>query len=293
MTIGINPATSRVYIAGDGVEVVDQKTNAILTTISVGGGSLSDIAVDPVRRLAYVFDDSNTVTPGLYVIDLNSNTIVNSLATGAGYPPPKLALNPATNRLYVGLPDGVHVYDASTLSQLALVPYTYSQLAKINVNPVTNRIYVLYNLFPGFMQVIDGKTNTTITTVGGLAELADGMDIDLFRDLIYVSGELGQVSVVNGATNALVTTINNLPGQPEGVSVDAANQKVYVANFALNQVNIINEKTNTLTSATVPVGPGPVNTAIDAVHGLLYVGNSDENSNYVPNGTSVSVIRVH
>jgi YVTN family beta-propeller protein len=292
MTMGINPLTNRLYIAGDGVEVVDQRSNKVLQTISVGGGSLSDIAVDPVRRMAYVFDDSSTVSPALYAINLTTNTIVNSIGLNAGYPPPMLGLNPATNRLYVGVPDGVLVLDASTFAQIASVPYTNGQLAQIAVNPVTNRIYVLYNLFPGFMQVIDGNTNTTITTVSGLAELAISLDIDPLRNLIYVSGQLGQVSAVDGATNTLITTINNIPGQPGGISVDPANRTVYLANFALNEVQIIDEATNTLKPNTIPVGAGPENTTIDYVHGLLYVGNTDESNNYVPNGVTVSVIKV-
>ena len=294
MTMAVNPLTNRLYIAGGAVEVVDQKNNNILQTISVGGGSLSDIAVDPVRRMAYVFDDADSVTPSLYAINLTTNTIVNSLSTNAGYPPPMLALNPVTNRLYVELPSGITVIDASSFAQIASIPYSQTgPPAQIAVNPATNRIYMLYNLFPGFMQVIDGSTNTTITTMTGLAELAISLDIDPFRNLIYVSGEFGQVSVVNGATNTLVTTINNIPGQPGGISVDPANRKVYLANFALNEVQIIDEATNTLESTTIPVGAGPENTAIDYVHGLLYVGNTDENGNYVPNGTTVSVIKLN
>jgi YVTN family beta-propeller protein len=293
MTTAINPFANRLYIAGDGVEVVDQRTNKILDTISVGGGSLTDIAVDPVRRMAYVFDATGTLSPALYAINLTTNTIVNSLGTNAGYPPPMLALNPVTNRIYLGVPDAILVLDASTFKQIASIPYTSGLLAQMVVNPVTNRIYVLYNLFPGYMQVIDGNTNTTITTMTGLAELAISLDIDRLRNLIYVSGQLGQVSVVNGATNTLITTINNIPGQPGGISVDPANRKVYLANFALNEVQIIDEATNTLESTTIPVGAGPENTAIDYVHGLLYVGNTDENSNYVPNGVTVSVVKLN
>lgn len=293
MTMAVNPFTNRLYIAGDGVEVVDQKTNTVLETIPVGGGSLSDIAVDPVRRMAYVTDAPYSGTPSVYSINLTTNTIVNSFPIYQSYPPPMLALNPLTNRLYVEGNNGIVVLDASSFQQIASIPYSHSgPAAQIAANPATNRIYMLYNLFPGFMQVIDGNTNTTITTMTGLAELATSLDIDPFRDRLYVSGELGQVSVVNGATNALITTINNIPGQPEGISVDPANQKVYLANAAQNEVQIIDEATNTLESTTIPVGSGPVNTAIDYAHGLLYAGNTNE-FNYVPNGTTVSVIKVN
>ena len=293
MTLAVNPFTNRFYIAGDGIEVVDQKSNSVLQTISVGGGSLSSIAIDPVRRMAYVFDESGSESPALYAINLTTNTIVNSLVTNAGYPPPMLALNPATNRLYVELDGAITVFDASTFAQIASIPYSHSgPPAQIAVNPATNRIYMLYNLFPGFMQVIDGNTNTTITTMTGLAELAISLDIDPFRNLIYVSGQIGQVSVVNGATNGLITTINNIPGQPEGISVDPVHQKIYLANSSLNEVQIIDGTSNTLESTTIPVGNYPDNTAIDYLHGLLYVGNTNA-FNYVANGTTVSVIKLY
>jgi DNA-binding beta-propeller fold protein YncE len=73
MTIAINPLTGRVYIAGSNVEVIDQKSDEIIDTISVGSGQLNGIAVDPVLRRAYVRDYAD----GLFAIGLTSNTVVS------------------------------------------------------------------------------------------------------------------------------------------------------------------------------------------------------------------------
>ena len=69
-------------------------------------------------------------------------------------------------------------------------------------------------------------------------------------------------------------------------------QKIYLANSSLNEVQIIDGTSNTLESTTIPVGNYPDNTAIDYLHGLLYVGNTNA-FNYVPNGTTVSVIKLY
>jgi DNA-binding beta-propeller fold protein YncE len=62
-----------VYIAGKGVEVVNQRTNTPVTTLNIGDNSESAIAINRVTRKLYVTDNST----GLYIVDLNTNTIVD------------------------------------------------------------------------------------------------------------------------------------------------------------------------------------------------------------------------
>jgi DNA-binding beta-propeller fold protein YncE len=298
MTIAINPLTGRVYIAGSNVEVVDQRSNQVIDTISVGSGQLQGIAVDPVLRRAYVIDNAQ----GLFAIDLNNDTVVGN------YPYSNtngVAVNPLTHRVYMQAPDATSgnaallVFDGPTLKLITTVednspayqPYGGPQDVVV-VNPVTNKIYVSVNLYPGAVWVVDGDTNTSETTIEGLAELAYGLDVDPFRNLIWVGGQLNQLSKVNGATNTLISTNSNTGTQPDGVSVDPIHQKVYVAIQQQNVVQIFDEKTNTPLPTTIPVGGAPDNMAIDYVHGLLYVGNTGET--YQPNAPppSVSVIKL-
>jgi DNA-binding beta-propeller fold protein YncE len=72
MTIAVNPFTRLFYIVGNGVEVLDQRTNEPVTTFSVGQDELLASAINPVTRKLYVAD-FNT---GVYIIDVTSNTIV-------------------------------------------------------------------------------------------------------------------------------------------------------------------------------------------------------------------------
>lgn len=297
MSIAINPLTSRVYIAGSNVEVVDQNTNEVIDTIDVGSGQLQGIAVDPVLRRAYVID----YTQGVFALDLNSNSVI------ANYPYSNvngIAVNPATHRVYVQTPDtngtaAMLVFDGSTLNLIATIddpepnytPFGDPQVA-VFVNPSTDKVYAVVNRYPGALWVVDGQTNTSVTTIKGLAPLAYGGDVDTTRNLIFVAGWFGDISKIDGATNTLISTNSGLDGQPDGVSVDPANQKVYVAIQQMNEVRVVDEKTNTVTQVTIPVGTTPVNTALDYGHELLYVGDTRENVSSPP-PPSVSVIKLN
>jgi YVTN family beta-propeller protein len=190
------------------------------------------------------------------------------------------------------------VFDGPTLNLIATIddsgayqPYGDPQ-DTVFVNPVTNMIYVVVNLYPGALWVVNGDTNTTVTTITGLADLAYGGDIDPLRNRIFVAGWFNQISEVNGATNTLISTTSGLATQPNGVSVDPVNQKVYVVSQEQDLIQIIDEKTNTLETTTIPVGGAPVNTAIDYIHGLLYVGDTGETYQNNPPPPSVSVIKL-
>jgi YVTN family beta-propeller protein len=297
MTIAVNPLTQRVYIAGSSVQVVDQKTNEVLDTIAVGTGQLNGIAVDPVLRRAYVIDDAD----GLFAIDLNSNTIVGNYPYSNIY---GVAVNLVTHRVYVygsdytNGDDAVLVFDGPTLNLLATVDDTFSEgpvpnpQVQMAVNPVTNKIYAVVCLYPGGVWVVDGNTDTSSALITGLAPLANGLDVDPLRNLIWVAGQFGQVSKVNGATNTLIST-SNPNTYLNGISVDPANQTVYAISTGDDEVQIIDEKTNTVETATVPVSGAPVNSAIDYIHGLLYVGNTGETYQNNPPPPSVSVISLH
>jgi len=296
MTIAINPLTARVYIAGSNVEVVDQKTNQILDTIDVGSGQLQGIAVDPVLRRAYVIDNSQ----GLFSIDLNTNTIAAhyQYANTNG-----VAVNLATHRVYMQAPDSngtaaMFVFDQN-LNLIATIDDTspnYQPFGdpqdQVVVNPATNRIYTSVNLFPGAIWVVDGKTNTSETTITGLADIAYGLDVDPFRNLLWLGGQFNQISEVNGATNTLISTNSNTGTQPDGVCVDPVRQQVYVVIQQQNLVQRVDEKTNTTEAASIPVGNTPVNCAIDYAHRLLYVGNTGENNVSGSSSPTVSVIQL-
>lgn len=297
MTIAVNPLTERVYIACNNVEVVNQKNNKIIDTIDVGSAQLQGIAVDPTLNRAYVIDNVD----GLFAIDLKTDKIVGNYPYSGTN---GVAVNVLTHRVYMQAPNptnsaaAMFVFDGPTLNLITIVnddapvyqPFGDPQ-DEVVVNPVTNKIYTSVNLYPGAIWVVDGNTNTSVTTIQGLADIAYGLDVDPYRNLLWLGGWLDQLSEVNGATNTLISTNSNTGVQPDGVAVDPIHQKVYLAIQQQNLVQIVDEKTNTILPTTIPVGYNPDNVAIDYAHGLLYVGNTGQGGSpgYAP---SVSVIKL-
>jgi YVTN family beta-propeller protein len=281
LTIAVNPLTHLVYIAGDGVQVVDQRTNIPVTTLDIGQDSNSGIAINPVTRKLYVLD----YFTGLYVVDLTTNAVVYNFPI---YAAAAVAYNPVTNRVYTLDNIGnVWVNDGTTGGLIQEIVTGASQAFTMSINPVTNRLYIPEELVPGQLVVVDAGTNavTTVPLVGGSAFYAA---VDTLRNVIYVSDSYGQVDVLNGATNVETATITGISGQPGGLSVDPLTRRVYLSNLPLDEVEVIDGATNTLTSTVIPVGATPFFSTIDLFHSRLYVGNTAEYENGAP--VSVSVI---
>jgi DNA-binding beta-propeller fold protein YncE len=285
-TIAVNPFTRLVYIAGNGVEVVDQKTNRPITTIDVGKDQLSGIAINPVTRKLYV-TDYNT---GLYLIDLTSNAIVGHFSLDVAL---SVAYSPLTNRVYT-LDNYGHVWvnDGTTGALIKEIitptPSGSSQAATLTINPLTNLIYIPLETAPGQVWVVNAITNEvkTVPLQGSYSYYAG---VDPLRNIIYISDQEGQIDVLNGATNSDRAFITGIPLQPQALSVDPITHKVYLSN-ADSTVEVIDGTTNTLTSSVIPVGTNPDFSTIDLVHGLLYVGNTAE---FQPGTQSISVIKLH
>ncbi len=242
MTIAVNPLTQLVYIAGNGVEVVNQKTNTPITTINVGQNQLSGIAINPVTRRLYV-TDFNT---GLYVVDLTTNSIVGQFPIPVAY---GLTYDGLTNRVYtLDNEDNVWVNDGTTGSLIKeiVVPPQSAAGFTISINPATNLLYIPLESNPGQVLVINAITNaaTTVPLQGAQSYYAG---VDPLRNIIYISDQAGQMDVLNGATNKEIAFITGIPLQPEALSVDPLTRQVYLSN-ANGNVEVIDGKTNTLTS---------------------------------------------
>jgi DNA-binding beta-propeller fold protein YncE len=284
-TIAVNPFTQLVYIAGNGVEVVDQKTNTPITTFNIGQDQLSSIAINPVTRKLYVLD----YLTGLYVVDLTGNTVVGQFAISNGY---SLTYNPLTNRVYsLDHSGNIWVNDGTTGALIKDIATPTDngdgQGFYITINPATNLIYLPVATLPGAaaVEVVNAITNA-ITTVPLKGNGSAYATVDTLRNIIYISDQLGQVDVLNGKTNTDIALITGIPILLEGITVDPVTRQVYLLN-ANSNVYVIDGTTNTLTSTVIPVGTNPIFSTIDLVHGLLYVGNTAE---FQPGTQSISVL---
>jgi DNA-binding beta-propeller fold protein YncE len=289
MTIAVNPFTQLVYIAGNGVEVVDQRTNQPVTTLSVGQDQLRSIAINPVTRKLYVAD-WNT---GVYIVDLTTNAIVGQYPMAVAR---WMTYNPLTNLIYaLDNVDNIWVLDGTTgalIKEIQTPPQSgFAQGFTMAINPATNLLYLpIEATQPGLMYAVNVVTNA-VSAVSLVGSDPANVAVDALRNVIYISDEgslngAGQVEVINGSTNTDTAIIAPIPAGPEAPAVDPLTRAVYLTDVNGN-VYVIDGTTNTLTSSVIPVGTDPIFSTLDLLHGLLYVGNTAE---FQPGTQSVSVI---
>lgn len=262
--VAIDPVTALAYIpSGPAVAVVSEKTNTVVGFALIDSTyGPEEVAVDPLTNRLYV-----TTSQALYVVDTTTDLVVATV----NVPAVGVAVNIATNKIYVSdFNANVYVVDGKTNNILKDISFPEG-VENLAVNPVTNRIYVAEDLFPGKVGVINGLSDTILTTVTAGGDLTFSVGVDYVHNLVYTADQLGTVSVIDGKTNTLKATIST-GGQPGYLSVDSARRRIYVDNTSngLSAVQVINGANDKVID-TIPIPGGPNYSDIDPFRGLLYV----------------------
>ena len=151
-------------------------------------------------------------------------------------------------------------------------PYTDSQLSIYYPN-VNNYVYVLNDggSGPGTVTVVNGNTNTIVTTVTIGNQSSVGpffMAANPNTNLIYcVNGADNTVTVING--NTLSTSTISVGSGPIGITCNPNTNTIYVANNASSSISVINGATNTV-SSTVSIGYALIGIKVDPISNILY-----------------------
>jgi YVTN family beta-propeller protein len=235
------------------------------------------LAYDPADKKLFVADVySNTVT----VINTTSNTVIDSVPAGS-------------------ITDGV-VYDSSNGNVYAInagSPVTIIKASNDHVigsitvgsnslggvfDPANGEVYV-FNQLSGSVSVIDGATNTVLTTIHGLPSPVAGA-YDSANGKIYVANyDSGGVSIIDTTTNTLV---NSVPGNGglAGALFDPDNNLIYVADqghqfggSAGNTLIVVSGTNDTLLGSVVIPGSSPVGLAYNPNNHNIYVTNFGSN----------------
>jgi M6 family metalloprotease-like protein len=195
------------------------------------------------------------------------NTQFATTAVPAGSHPVAVALNQATNKIYVVNRDSSNLTlidgatNATTNISVGATPLALA------VNPTTNKIYVA-NSASNNVTVIDGATNSTATIPSGSNPIA--VAVNPVTNKIYVANSSypGVVTVIDGITNAT----ESVPTGPGciALAVNPVTNKIYVANGG--GVTVIDGATNA--TATVAAGTSPWSVAVNSVTNKIYVANN-------------------
>jgi YVTN family beta-propeller protein len=265
----------------------------VIATIAVGD-SPAGIAITPDNRFAYVADNNNDDLPNgnaVSVIDLRSNTVIETINDPSFNQPYTITINAAGSIAYVTNSSGstVSLIDTATNEVTGTIG-GFDGPSGFVITPQGNRAYV--NNYGGpiagsgngiTVNVVDLTTNTIIDiiTVGlapaSLAITPDGAFVYVIN---YVDGNpgTGTASVIRTSDNIVVATIPGFSG-PFGIAITPNGKYAYVTNFGSNNfaptgstVSVIDLSTNTI-SATISVGTQPSGVAITPNGRFVYVSN--------------------
>jgi YVTN family beta-propeller protein len=283
--VAVDEATHTVYAVNSNsntVAVINAATcNAVYSTgctakpplIHVGNGP-EFLAIDPVTDTIYVANTGSgtvSVINGATCNASDTSGCEKSPATataGSGAFP--IAVDPATNTVYVGLNNGVAVINGATCDAADTSGCAHTP-AEISANAPA------------------------------------GIAVDDVHHTVYISGEQGTVSVVDqktcdGADTAGCTANHPtiaIGADPRGNALVTSTNTLYATNAGSNTVSMINTGTcNAATTAgcakapaTFPAGLSPRRIAVDPVTHTVYVVNTGASTLSVINAISCNAAR--
>lgn len=292
--IAFNPVTKSAF-------VVDTNGNSV--TVIGAGNSTSTIAVQdaPTDIVA------NPVTGNVYVMNSGSNSITAIYKNGYTINIPTwtseydaMALNPATNTLYVGHMNQacVTAIDLDTL-YISTIPASYPGFIAIAVNAETNRIYAAnMNSDANYVLAIDGTDNSA--SVIGVGDYPASVVVNPAANTVYVGNlQSRSTSVIDGTDNTVIATISGAGSGagPGIVSVlDSATGTIYGYTqfktppvYTKNVLTAIDCATNQATEVFEPASvPSGGALAVNAVTGKIYMAPGSGNQIYVFDGKNIN-----
>jgi len=198
--------------------------------------------------------------------------------------PECIAVNEATNRVYVGVEDGLLVIDCDSYAAIANITLE-AEVIGLAINPQTNRIYAVVS--GERVVVIDGATNQIVDEMPeAIFDSASGVGVAVnpFTNLIYIEdraatmGSYDRVQVYSGETNTFVTSLN-VPGsnthtymEEVGLAVNPETNRIYVTWSGNGTLHMFDGNTHEFIK-TVEPSSFSESVTVNAYTGYVYVGN--------------------
>jgi YVTN family beta-propeller protein len=226
-----------------------------------------------------------------------AQTVIAVIPLPAGSQPGAVAVNPATDTIYVAnrANGSVTVIDGTTNTALGTVTVGTSPV-DVAVNAVTDKVYVA-NSLSNNVTVINGITLQTVTVSTGTYPTA--IAVNPVTNKIYVANKnSNNVTVIDGASNSTATVA--VGTFPVGVAVNSRTNKIYVANEGdplhqlLATVTVIDGANNNTTEID-NVGKSPVRVAVNSQTNKIYFTSDTDNTLVIidaANNNSVSKLTV-
>jgi YVTN family beta-propeller protein len=228
------------------VSVIDIASNAVTSTITIGGKPNRGVAITPDGKYAYITNAdgsvrvistaTNVITANITIPSSNV-TNANSNVTNTLEPPPIITVSgPSLSQAIAITPNGEYAYVATADGRVAVI------------NTTTNTVMVTVT--------IGGNPNAVAITPNG--------------EYAYVTNS-SAVVVINTANYAVTKTITGIYS-PACIAIAPDGKYAYVTNYFNNSVSVINIAQN-MVEQTVAAGTNPYGIAISPDGQYAYVTN--------------------
>ena len=241
-------ADGLLYVTNNGgstVSVIDTASNMVTGSISVGGGP-GAVAVEGGRAYVGNFNDG-TVS----VVDTATRATVATLSPGGL----GVAIDPLLHRLYSTSGTRLTVFDTGTLQVVATLsaPVSGGWWA-VAVDAARHRVY-LGDLGGSGITVVDGTTNTSVTTIATGSPIRFALAVDPGSSRLVAAGDTtaAKISIVDTTTDAVVGTAT-IGDFPSHIAFDPSHRAV-VTDLGSNDLAVVDPATGTVTRTALSSKP--------------------------------------
>src|SRR5579864_1816302 len=199
------------------------------------------------------------------LVSLSAFAQNQSATVPTGTSPDGIAVNIATNKIYVANTgsNNVTVIDGFTYATATVAAGTSP--SSLAINPVTNKIYIA-NWGSNNVTVIDGASNSPTTVATGTNPY--GIVVNPVTNKVYVANwGSNNVTVIDGASNSVTTVA--VGTEPQGIALNLVTNKIYVTNWGSSNMTAIDGASNSTSTVTTGTNPGAV--AVNPVTNKVYV----------------------
>ncbi len=259
VAICFNPANTKAYLAGgNGVAVIDLKTNLLLDTLTVSSDA-QDICYSPaLDRIFCACDRSYYIR--IYIIDAVADSVLGWVRAGIRKPPLGIESGEKGGKLYLFARHGnsdlseVTVYNAATMEQDTVITVG-NQVRDMLYVPSLSRLLCVATR-SRVLAVLDSRVDTIVTRVwlgsGSLAIYSPSVH------KLYVGGGDrvgGHILVIDPVMHRVV---NRIVAFPNAFFFNDSNNKLYVATIHPdNGIKVYDGYTDSLRKfISLPAGVG-------------------------------------
>jgi DNA-binding beta-propeller fold protein YncE/photosystem II stability/assembly factor-like uncharacterized protein len=263
--LAVNPSADLLYLSHLGpatLDIISASTLEVITTISLES-PVQDMAVNTLTNRLYVTFSSQGRNQVL-ALDGDNGGFLASLAVGDEYQSSVLAVDEASDRLYVGKgtseEPGVTIVDGGTMKPVAEIP-TLTSVYGLAADPTLTQLYIAQT-YENQVLVLDIERETIVARIATAVELMD-LEVDSQTQRLYATDSTDRLHIIDGASYEELEVI---PGRGS-MALDRERGRLYVGDIEGRGVQIL----DTGNHQSIGLIPQVGRPAVNPVTGRVYI----------------------